>query len=271
MPEENIQGGSANAGSPNINGSSQDQANSPNNIDLSQYVPKSTYEELEQKLGVQGNELGNYRETYKQLTPLLDKLQNQPEVINEIMSGRINTDLAKAITEGKIKLEDATQVAQAHAEVKKEVGDKNYEKLTADEITNLVGKKLEEVISKFDGKFSQTEQKFNDMIKQSEEVRKFENHVNEFIKNTTDYKDYASDIDQWLDEHPEIDDIEVAYFAVKGKKSTAEAIAEAEKNAIEEAKKVAMNGAANGSQGGNIVTDKNIVDALFGGYRDPNA
>jgi len=50
-------------------------------------VAKSQYEELESKLGEQGNELGKYRDFFKQVEPLLGELDKQPELVQAIVDG----------------------------------------------------------------------------------------------------------------------------------------------------------------------------------------
>ncbi|MBU0958950.1 MAG: hypothetical protein KKB31_03310, partial [Nanoarchaeota archaeon] len=46
-------------------------------IDLEKYVEKEQYEELEKKLGTQGDELGEYRSFIKDITPLMEKLEGK--------------------------------------------------------------------------------------------------------------------------------------------------------------------------------------------------
>lgn len=80
---------------------------------------KAQYEELQTKLGSQGQELGEYRQFFQGISPLLDKLDEQPELVQAIIDGKVNSELAKAAAEGKVQIEDAAIVSKAHEEVKK--------------------------------------------------------------------------------------------------------------------------------------------------------
>lgn len=53
--------------------------------------------------------------------------------------------------------------------------------------------------------------------KECNELKTFELNIQDFISRTPDFKEYASEIDKWLDTHDETD-ISVAYRAVKNKK-----------------------------------------------------
>lgn len=64
------------------------------------------YAELEKKLSLQGKELNELKEFVRNISPLLDKLDTQPEVIQAIIDGKFETTFAKAALEGKLKIED---------------------------------------------------------------------------------------------------------------------------------------------------------------------
>ena len=115
-------------------------------VDLDKYVSKSTYEQLESKLGEQGNELGELRKFYQDIAPLLDKLDAAPELVEAITAGKLDGKLAKAVLEGKVRIEDAVQVQKAHDEVKKDMGNKNFEKADPETLSKLVEDKLNEKI-----------------------------------------------------------------------------------------------------------------------------
>jgi hypothetical protein len=247
-------------------------------INLSDYVSKTEYELLEKKLGENSGELGDLRkskEEYNQfleeMKPLFDKLQDNPEVMDAILAGKIDSDLAQAVMEGKVKLEDATIVAQANTQVKEELGKKEYDKLSTDDITKLIEKKLSESLNPYLEKLNKSEKNLNKTLEKAEETRKFTNKIDEFIANTPDYPDYAEEIGKWFDEHDNIYDIDVAYYAVKGKKTTADAKKEAEAKAAEEAKKIASNAGGGGSQGSSSISDPDYIDKIFGSYRNPNS
>src|SRR3990167_4171553 len=117
MPEQNnASAGAGSAGNGNGSGSSGEA------IDLSQYIPKGTYDELQSKLGEQGSELGEFRKFYQEITPLLEKLDKYPDLVEAIVADKFNDKLAKAVLDGKVKIEEVVQVQKAQEEVKKDMG-----------------------------------------------------------------------------------------------------------------------------------------------------
>jgi hypothetical protein len=269
----NVDNGSVNAGSPDElikagptgnmpAGEPKSQTNEPK-VNLEDYVPKSQYAELEAKLGTQGQELGEYRKFLGDISPLLDKIQASPELAEAILDDKINDNLVKAIVEGKVSIQDATTVAQAHKDVKEALGTKEYDKLSKAEIEELINSRVEE-------KVKNLEKGFSAKISETEEKREFEDSVNNFIKKTADFAEYAEDISKWLEQNPDQYRIDVAYYAVKGKKTVESAQKEAEAKAIEAAKNVALNAGGGGSQGGQIGKDNSIVDSLISKKSNPN-
>lgn len=228
-------------------------------VDADKYVPRETYEELEKKLGEQGTEVGDFRKFFNEISPMLDKLQSQPEVVEAIMAGKLDAILAKAVMADKVKIEDATAVASAHEEVKKEIGKKEYDQASPAEIEKLVETKVNKLKESFEGG-----------MRNLEENRKFEGGVNEFIKDTSDFPEYADKIVEYLEEHQEIYDISVAYDAVKGKTLIEKQEKTDKDAAAEEAKNVAANAAGGASQGGKIVQDQNVIDELISAKTNPN-
>ena len=209
--------------------------------------------ELEKKLGEQGRELGEYRTFVQQISPLLTVLDKNPEFAQAIASGKIDDKLMKAVVEGKVKVEDATAAVAAHEQVKKDMGAQAYAQATPQEIQKAVVDQLT----------GQIDQRFRD----AEELKDFEDNVTTFIGNTDDFKEYADDIQKWLEQHTDIDDIETAYWAVKGQK-----LAAGQSSAQGEgAKRIAQNaggGAAPAS--GQIPTKVDLWDQLVAPRTDPN-
>lgn len=216
---------------------------------------ESGYKELEHRFGAQGQELGEYRTFFTNIQPILEKLDQSPELVQAIVDGKVTGDLAKAVMEGRVNVSDAAAVAQADAEVKKEVGVKALAGMSTDEINKLVEAKAAEIRREMEERM---------------DLKAFEDKTAEFIKNTPDFADHAQDVDKWLDKHPEVTDVEVAYFAVKGQMSAAEAAKKAEIEAVERAKEMALNagGGRNTAQYGPDGTP--LVDTLIGGSYDPN-
>lgn len=242
------------------------QTNNQASINLADYVPKKDYEELSSRLGTQGNELGEARSFIRDISPLIESLQEMPEFAQAIVEGKIDKNLAQAIIEGKVNIGDATTVAKAHEEVKKDLGKKDYDKATTEEIERLVDSKmatLKEEIKK-------VEAKAESKISGVEERRQFEKGVDEFIKSTPDFPEFAEDVTRWLDQHTDQFDIATAYYAVKGQKVTELARKEQETKAAEAAKELAANAAGGQSKGTQIIQDENLVDQLIGGRHNPN-
>jgi hypothetical protein len=244
----------------NIGGAGQSPNGSvKNEVNLDQFVSKDQYKELEKKLGEQGQELGDYRAFFEGIAPLLDKLDASPDLVRAITAGALTPELAVAAMDGKITLQDAKTVTQAHDEVKKEMGKEKYEQSNPDDIKKLVEEKVTEMKSEV-----------TQSIKEIEEMRDFEGRVNDFISRTPDFAEFAEDIDKWLDAHPNIFDIEVAYFAVKGIAAEKLRSEGKEAEAGEVAKQMAANAAGGHSQNSQIPENEDVVDSLIAGRTNPN-
>lgn len=230
-------------------------AGQPNAIDY-----QALYTELEKKLGDQGRELGEYRTFFEQVAPILDKLDQSPEMVQAIVDNKLDGNIARAALEGKLTINDVKIVDKAYTEVKKDLGNKAYEKSSVEEISKLVEAKVGEV-----------EEKMQETLRENEDLRNFESKVKDFVERTSDFPNYAHDIEKWLDEHNDITDIEVAYYAVKGQLSAKEASEAAEKDRAEYAKNQALN--AGGGTVRSTYTPEgevNIVDQLIAGKSNPN-
>ena len=233
-------------------------------IDLENYVDKEQYEELEKKLGTQGEELGEYRNFIKDITPLMEKLEGKDEIVQAILDDKITPDLAKAVSEGKVSIDDATKVAEAHKEVKKDLGKKEYEKTDPEEIEKLISDKVDKIV---DEKTTVLDKKISD----SDDRRDFEEDVKEFVKNTSDFGEYSEKIADFFKENPKQHDIRVAYNAVKGEVLSTKQAKDDEVQAAEKAKELAGNAAGGKSQGAVIVQEKDKIDELIGDNANPNA
>lgn len=239
-------------------------SNSKEDIDLSKYVSKEDYEELEKKLGSQGTELGDMRNFFGGISPLLEKLDQDPELVEAIMDGKVDSKTLEAISKGETSVEDVTKVTKAHEAVKKDLGREAYKAMSPEDIEKLVTSKVQEAVA-------DTKKSFEKGLSSIEDNREFEGSVTEFIKNTPDFPDYAGDITEWFEEHPEQFDIEIAYNAVKGKSVVKVERENAEKRAAEEAKNIALNASTGGSQGSQIVKDQEVIDSLIATSPNPNS
>lgn len=239
--------GSASAGSPT------GSANAGSPIDQAQY------KNLESLVGKQGQELGEFRQFFADVSPLLEKLDKSPDLVKAIIDGKIDTTMAKAALEGKITINEAQVISKAAADVKKDLGVKDFKTTSPEEISRLIEEKV-----------TAATDKFNENLKEIENTRSFETTVNDFIAKTPDFANYAQDIDRWLDSH-DVTDIEVAYYAVKGQISERDAKKRAEEAQGEYAKDAALNaGGGNSRVTYSGEAGGNMADQLIAGKSNPN-
>jgi hypothetical protein len=260
MADLNNLGSAGQAGSPGIFTAGPAAAAGEPGLDAASLSAlQAQYEEAQKKLGTQGQELGELRTFFKNIEPLLEKLDTQPEVIKAILDGKIDVGLAKAALEGKIKIEDAAVVSAAHDQVQKELGKKKYEGASPEDIAKLVEEKAAGIKEELTRSFNERE-----------ELKTFEEKTAYFIANTSDFEKYANDVNTWLQDNPDQDNIEVAYYAVKGK-ALEKALEEGNESALAELRKeMALNAGGGSSQGGSITVDQNVVDSLISRGSAPN-
>jgi len=229
-------------------------------------VPKKHYDELEKKIGSQGLELGETRKKVEEyetfiegVTPALEKLEADPDLYYAIMNGKIDSNLVKAALEGKITLENAKQVTEAHQEVKKDLGKKGYEETKPADIEKMISDKLEAMKETINNDLEKN-------LKEERELREYEDGVKTFLTNTKDFSEYAEDIKKYMDEK-DITDVEMAYHVVKGMALASKAEKSGSANA---AKDLATNAGGGSSQATGELTDQELVDKLIGGPTNPN-
>ncbi|MFA5696306.1 MAG: hypothetical protein WC917_02520 [Bacilli bacterium] len=261
--EENKFNGSAPAGSPEVtsvpNPNSFGGATGETLKAEAPQIDPVQHKELESLVGRQGTELGEYRKFISDISPLLDKLNNSPEIVQAIIDGNITTDLAKAAMEGKVTISDAQIVNKAAEEVKKDLG-KEYKGASPEEISKLIEDKAKEIKGDLQKE-----------LKERDDLSAFESSVNDFISRTADFPKYAKEIDTWLDEH-DVTDIAVAYYAVKGELSEKEARKQAEIDQAEAEKAGALNmGGGSGNATHRISADSNMIDSLISNKANPNS
>lgn len=217
------------------------------------------HKELESLVGKQGVELGEYRKFISEISPLLDKLDKSPEIVQAIIDGNITSELAKAAMEGKVTIGDAEIVNQAAAEVKKELGNEGYKGTSPEEISKLIEDKAKEIKGDI-----------QEELKKRDDLDAFESNVNDFINRTPDFTKYAKEIDTWLDEH-DVTDIDVAYYAVKGQLSEKEAQKQADIDKAEAEKNGALNMGGGSGNSTHHISDSNVIDSLISNKANPNS
>jgi len=257
----NMLGGEA--GDPSANNSSKDE----------ETVPKTQYTELEKKIGEQGNELGEsrgkvkeYEQYFDDISPLMEKLSVDKELIGYITRGEINSKMIEGVLQGKIPEKEATEVTKAHDEVKKEMGKEEYAKASTEDVEKRITEKLKDV----DDKFSKMEQSFDTKLADSEQLREYEKKVETFASNTPDLKEYLPRINELMEEHKEISDIKIFYQIAKGEKLEKNIKEEEEKNKSEEEKLMAANLGGGNSYGTVEINDPNVANQLIGNSSNPN-
>lgn len=214
-----------------------------------------SYDELMSRFGQQGQELGEYRQFFQNIAPLLDKLDQAPELVQAIIDGKVDKNIAQAVLENRVDVRDAAVVQEAHDKVKEDLGKKGYEGTSPAEIAKLV----EAQVSKFQREFEE-----------KADLKSFQEYTQKFIQNTPDFQEYADEVDKWLDSH-DVTDIEVAYYAVKGKLSEDSAKKQAESASAERAKDILAN-ASGGGQTSQYSSDGSpLVDKLIAGRPNPNS
>lgn len=233
-------------------------------------VPKSMYAELERKLGEQGNELGKAREDNKKYSewlddtrPLWEQLEAQPDLVKAITEGKIDSTLVQAVLDGKVSFKEAEKVTEAHEQVKEDLGKKGYETSTPEQINNLVEKKVNEITAGVEERVKKT------FLAEKEE-RDYEEKVKDFVRNTSDFAEYSIDINKYLELHPNLSDIEIAYQAVKGIRLQKEREASIEKDKAEAAKNFATNVSNGGSRSSSMIKDPDEISKFIGVISNPN-
>lgn len=228
------------------------------------YVSREQYEQLERKLGEQGSELGSAREYVEIVEPILEKIRSN-DALFDIISGDILTpEMAQAILDGKVTIGEAKQITSANEEVKKELGKKEYDKRTPEEIEALIIQKAEE-------KFDEASKRLEAKLDNREEEKQFTDGIAAFIKNTPDYIDFADDVNQFFKDHPQQDDIEVAYRAVKTDKLQSILEGRNGTEAAAYAKQLAMNASEGDVRGGTISSKSGAFEDFVSTSVNPNA
>ena len=271
MSDENNLGSVTKTGSPsttgpestNVDKSGEPATQTPSGTDegkkTEETVSADQYKELEKKLGSQGKELGDLRNFYDEISPLMDKLQSKPELIDAILKDKISPELIKPVVEGTVSEKDAKDVTKAHDEVKKNLGSEKYENTSPEDIKKLI----EEGVSKIRDEFNKT-------IQEKDSEKDYEERMKDFMNSTSDFAEYAQGITKYIQEHPEITDLQTAYDAVKGKALQDKYKAQEEKEAADAAKDIAANAGGGSGQNTANMNKEELLDKLIGVTKNPN-
>ncbi len=199
-------------------------------------------------------ELQDYKQFFEGVTPLLEKLNASPDLVQAILADKINDEFAKAALQGKLTVGEAQAATAAVQAVEQEIGTKAFNAASPEEISRLVEEKVGALESK---------------LNEKDDMRQFESYTNQFISSTPDFSKYSEQISEWLDEH-DVTDIRVAYYAVKGELSEKEAKDRAEADASENAKNAMLTAGGGGVTSNAFVNGQPLVDVLIAGRANPN-
>jgi hypothetical protein len=108
-------------------------------------------------------------------------------------------------------------------------------------------------------------------LNDAEKLRSYENSINEFINSTPDFPEYADKISKWFTEHPDQDDIRIAYDVIKGKEIQEQMATNQTKAEAEAAKEMALNAGGGMGMGSGTITDESTIDKLISHISNPNA
>ena len=213
------------------------------------------YDALMSRFGTQGQELSEYRQFFQNIAPLLDKLDQSPELVQAITEGKVDKRFAQAVLDGRVDIRDAAAVTAATEAVKEDLCKKAYDLTTPDAISKLV----EVQVSKFRKEFEE-----------KADLQTFQDYTQKFIEKTPDFQEYSEEIDKWLDTH-DVADIEVAYYAVKGKMSESKAQKIADVAAAERTKELFGNAQGGAPTSQYSADGTPLVDRFIAGRPNPNS
>jgi hypothetical protein len=242
MPENVNQPGSGIPGSPN-NGPSNGAA-------VNGMVSEESYKQLERKLGDMGKELGDYSKYFEDIKPVLEKLSEDPKLVQAIVAGKLSPELANAALEGKLTVAEAKKIEAVQTEVAKEVGKTAFEAMDPAQLDKLVAERMKLIEEKVETRF-----------KEAESAAEFDKELDSFVDSHPDFVELKDQILGWLDKHDSLDP-SAAYYAVKGELWERMAAEEAKKSGAERMKEVAMNLGGSGERTAQIVSD-DILDQFI--------
>lgn len=229
-------------------------------------VPKSQLKEAQKIAGDNSDELGGYRDFMKTISPLLNKLESNPELLNAIMEDKFTPELAKAVADGKVSITDAKAVTEAHDKVKKDLGT-DYNKTSPEDINKLVTEQVTKVVGEA---VSKVKSEFDSRLSSSEKQKEYMDDISEFIKNTPDFAEHAPEVEKYMKEHPGIFDIQLIFDAVAGKAAMKKLAGNKDENEIEEKKKLAAAAAAGGAPNTAAINGDDNFDTYIKGHGNPN-
>lgn len=199
--------------------------------------------------------LEQYQQFFKDIAPILEKLDSSDVLVQALLDGKISDEFAQAALDGKLSVGEATAVSAAVEAVRADVGSKNVDEMDADKLASLIDSKIES---------------FKQDLTQKQSDERFEEYTNHFISTTSDWEKFSDPIATWLKDHPTITDIKVAYYAVKGELSEKGAKEAADADAASSMKDFLLNASGGGVTARFAQDGSNLVDHLIAGRTNPN-
>jgi len=187
-------------------------------------------------------------------TPLLEKLNASPDLVQAILADKVNDEFAKAALAGTLSTKDAEIATAAAVAVEKQIGTKAFNAADPDELSRL----MEEKVSALESKLAE-----------KDDQRQFESYTNQFISETSDFTKYSQAIADWLDDH-DVTDIRVAYYAVKGELSEKQAKEAADAEASNIAKDFMITQGGGGIHSNATINSQPLIDSLVANRSNPN-
>ena len=191
--------------------------------------------------------------------PILDKMDDAPQIVRAISSGKLDANLAQAILDGKLNATEAKAVSQAHEEVKKDLGAKSYAAIDPAELEKRVLDRLTPKLAEMKGE-----------LESDRNLREAERTDADFIARTPDFQDFADQILKYVDEHDDADNLEDVYNLIKARAIVASQAEARKLQDSEEAKNAALMAGGGQSQRSGTIKDDKLVDQLIRIGGNPN-
>lgn len=191
---------------------------------------------------------------FNDATPLFEKMNASPDLVQAVLADKINDQIAKAALSGNLSVKEAETATAAVAAVEQQLGAKAFNSASPDEISRLVEERIAALESK---------------LTEKDDMRQFESYTNQFISETPDFTKYSAQIATWLDEH-DVTDIKVAYYAVKGELSEKQAKEAADADASNTAKDFMLTQGGGSISANAIVGGQPFIDSLIANRTNAN-
>lgn len=240
MFEEGTQTSDNASGSASADGNSSGDGQATSNDSNLQ----SQYDQLYTKFGSQGEELGTYRQFYNDVAPLMELLEKNPDIEEALTSGKFDGELAKAVLEGRVTKDAAATVADAHQQVKDDMGDKSYKDASAEDISKkveeLVAQGIDAALKPILAQNAEKVDALGSKLDAQQENADAIQAIQSFIDKTPDFGHFSTAVQERMEEKPG-ESIADAYEMVKARFIVSEAGKSQDAQNVESSKQVIAN------------------------------